>query len=187
MTSASQLEDWARHNVDDGHRAEFVGVFMADQLAEASAALRHSAARARSLIFNYDPAGKPGSHWVGVRVLPNKLEWFDSYGQRPDADDGVLHDRTGFRAWCEKNAPRGIYQWNSLDFQALDSAVCGQYALYFCQHGLPDADNPAWEPFHRLPWTIPRTRGVMSLPAVNQEAARARDQLIRELVHIPTA
>jgi hypothetical protein len=184
MTTADQLEGWARQNIDDGRRAEFVGVYMSDQLADASAALRKSSAHTRSLIFNYDPAGKPGSHWVGVRITPSKLEWFDSYGQRPDADDGVLRDRTGFRAWCEKNSPRGYFLWNSLDFQALDSAVCGQYALFFCKNGLPDASNPAWKPFRQLPWTTPESRGIKGLPSVNQEAAKARDDLIRELVRL---
>ena len=188
MTSANELEEWARKNIDWKDREEFVGVFMADQLADASAALRRSGARVKSLIFNYDPAGKPGSHWVAARITPRELEWFDSYGQRPDGDDPVLRDRTQFTRWCEKNAPRGLYKYNTLDFQALESAVCGQYALWFCKHGLPDADSPAWRPFYTQPGFIPQhVKGLPSLWRQDQTVAKARDDLIRELVQIRRA
>lgn len=158
---------------------------MSDQLADAARALHRSPAEERSVIFNVDPSNKLGSHWVAARLTPSTLEWFDSYGLPPDGDDPVLHDRTHFREWCERLAPRGGYEWNHLDFQALSSAVCGQYALWFCRHGLPDADHPAWRSFYQLPGAFPhRIRGLSGLWRQDQSVAAARDGIIRELVRL---
>ena len=182
MSSLGQLEEWAAKNIP-----HFVGVFMSDELEQVP--LRPNAPL-QSMIFNYDPSTKPGSHWVGVRVVRGSdgkrtAEWFDSYGTRPDGDDQVLHDTTHFMRWLKSKAAtvkRSLY-----DLQALETTVCGHYSLWFCKNGEPLISTPAWRPFFEI--TPVPTFGAVNTKLLHQtpaqkDAARKRDSLIAKLVRL---
>jgi len=84
MTSALQLSA-ALRGVPG-----FLGVFSSDTLPTAFLP-------GQSLVANYDPAHKPGSHWVAMKRAPSgEGQWFDSFGPPPDAENNILHDRTSF-------------------------------------------------------------------------------------------
>ena len=115
------------------------------------------------LVFNYDPADMPGSHWVAVLVQPSKLSWFDSYGLAPDSSDLFVGHRTYFRAWLSRVCRRlGLdgYEYNRADLQSPGEVTCGHWAVYFAKNG-PETD---WEMFGP-------DRGK-------------NDRLIRRLVHL---
>lgn len=167
MSSDAQLAEWARENVDAPGESQFVGVFMSDEVHMAENALWQSRARFKSVIFNYDPRGKAGTHWVAARFeRSGPGEWFDSYGTPPDWDDKILHDNTHFRDFMKRMSTRGVFSANTIDLQAIETNVCGHYALWFCKHGMPDRKNKAWR-------------------ALLAEADRKkRDAMIRELVKL---
>ena len=128
-STSMQLKQWAKAHTLQG---KFLGVFSADTLPHP-----RDVTAPCCLIFNYDPASMPGSHWVAVMVLQDVI-YFDSYGLAPDSADLVLNHRTHFRAWltsvCRLLGVRD-YSWNKADLQGLTSKTCGHWALYFCQKG----------------------------------------------------
>lgn len=185
MTSSTQLEEWGHRHIGPG----FLGVFMSDETAAASSALWNARRQPgpKSLIFNYDPRSKGGSHWVAVRIDESGfLDWIDSYGLAPDADDKVLRDKTKFRQWCEAESRHGRWAWNQLDLQSIEGTTCGQYSLWSCLHGMPDPRNPAWAPVFEAGGEQPPVikNGLLGLRKVNQHAAKLRDEEIKRLVGI---
>ena len=54
------------------------GVYAADKLPEP-----HHASAVISYIVNSAPASAKGEHWLAIRLLPDAVEFFDSYGQAP--------------------------------------------------------------------------------------------------------
>ena len=94
----------------------FRGVFASDQLPK-SAVPRPSA-----LVFNTDPASKPGRHWVAISITRREeAEYFDSYGQPPQLPR--------VKSFLRRNASR-IHR-NRRPLQGPLSAVCGQYCIFF--------------------------------------------------------
>lgn len=122
--------------------------------------------RGGKLIVNYSEA--PGTHWVAMDFTrPDGVGvYYDSYGLKPDQADGILDTRTGFRRFMEKYSTGGKYVYNSMDLQDLDTAVCGDYAVYFLKHGLPARNNSAWAPILR------------------QHTAYERDVMVRKLAGV---
>lgn len=127
MTTNIQLEHYLRNEKG------FVGVYASDKLPNNP--LPNS-----SLIANYSKAGERGSHWVGMRGLNsiNNPEYFDSYGFDPDDEDLLLGETTQFKDYLKQNSKTGKYTTNKLNFQSLESDVCGEYASYFIKNGMPE-------------------------------------------------
>lgn len=76
-----------------------------------------------SLVFNTDPSGMPGSHWVAVYVENNSVvEYFDSVGEPP----------TGHIAKWLSHFPRISRITRAV--QPTSSVLCGYYCLYFIYH-----------------------------------------------------
>jgi hypothetical protein len=80
------------------------------------------------VVVNLDPNYLPGSHWVCSVVYKKKdkkiLEFFDSYGLRPD----------------EKYAPGDwTIHYNPWRLQNPNSKVCGQYCIFFIRERLGGA------------------------------------------------
>ena len=142
MSTTTQLEHWASKNIP-----HFLGVFAADTLPDPEVAAQNAPT---AFVVNYDPHELPGSHWVACRIAPHAVEWFDSFGLAPDADDIILGHKTKFRGWLEAVCHRlGLMEfiWNTADLQALSARTCGNYALWFAQHG----SSKGWEKFGPSP------------------------------------
>lgn len=74
-------------------------------------------------ICNVDTSNQPGSHWLAFYISsPNRVEFFDSYGNPPDFFQGPIADFVS-------RYSRVIY--NPLTLQTNVTAVCGQYAVFF--------------------------------------------------------
>ena len=67
-------------------------------------------------IINLDSKIGPGTHWVSVIIEPNKLLYFDSFGLIPPYELINL---------------RSEYYHNFLQYQPINSFLCGYYCLYF--------------------------------------------------------
>jgi len=136
MTTSSQLDD-ALKDVRG-----YLGSFPSDQLPGTLKV-------GESLIANYDPEGKPGSHWVAARNDPHMVTWFDSFAYPPDAVDNILHDKTSFQAYLDKAAAGRPVRYNHMSLQALPSNTCGEWCVIFIRSGgkLPTDKNVAlWRP-----------------------------------------
>jgi hypothetical protein len=128
----TQITRWATKH----HLSNFLGVFSADTLPHPCGVAK---AAPCSLIFNYDPASMPGSHWVACLVLPDEVSFFDSYGLPPDAPDLIIGHVTHFGSWL-----RGVcshlgletFAWNTADLQGWTAKTCGEWSLYFCKNGV---------------------------------------------------
>ena len=130
MSTTTQLESWAAKNIP-----HFLGVFSADTLPEPANVAR---AAPTVLIVNYDPHGMPGSHWVACRIRRHEVEWFDSFGLAPDADNLILGHKTRFKEWlAEVCGHLGLkaFNYNTADIQAISASTCGHYALWFSRNG----------------------------------------------------
>ena len=135
MSTTKQLENWAEKNISN-----FLGVYSSDTLPN-PLEIKPPA----SLIVNYDPHNMPGSHWVACTINLDTVEWFDSFGLQPDADDLILGHKTNFRKFlstvCHKLGIKK-YSWNTADLQSLDAQTCGHYSLWFCKNGSWDQFGP---------------------------------------------
>ena len=135
-TGTGQLDAWCRKNVRD-----FLGVFASDQLPPV---VRPN----NSLIVNYDPSDKPGSHWCSMYFpLGKPAVWFDSYGYPPGADALRLHDfgtAVSFPDYMRKHSfVHDTYVYSGIDLQSHYTDVCGEYSCLALAHGIP-LHNPGW-------------------------------------------
>ncbi len=90
----------------------FLGVFPADKLPNIDY-------RPCAFVANTDPSTKPGQHWVAFFFGENTNEYFDSYGLSP------------FPVFEKYLQRLGDYDYNRTTLQDFDTAVCGQYCIYF--------------------------------------------------------
>ena len=67
-------------------------------------------------IINLDSKIGLGTHWVSVIIEPNKLLYFDSFGLIPPYELLYLRPK---------------YYYNFLQYQPINSFLCGYYCLYF--------------------------------------------------------
>lgn len=79
-------------------------------------------------VLNSDACDRPGQHWIAVFIDVTSRgvtgEYFDSYGLPPS--------HPTITTWLEGSADR--WTWNDRRLQSKDTAVCGQYCLYYlCQ------------------------------------------------------
>lgn len=74
-------------------------------------------------VANVDSSAEPGSHWVAFYVSsPEKMEFFDSYGNKP----------TYYKGHISNFAARYVQvDYNPLVLQSHVTAVCGQYCIYY--------------------------------------------------------
>jgi hypothetical protein len=141
MTTNFQLEHYLRNE------KAFLGVFASNKLPK-------NVPSGSSLIVNYSKAGERGSHWVAMRGLnTHNTEYFDSYGFDPDDEDMLLGETTNFKDYLKKHSI-GRYTTNKINFQSLNSDVCGEYASWFIKYGIPEINNngtisinPKWRDF----------------------------------------
>ena len=73
-------------------------------------------------IVNLNDSTQPGSHWVviHVKVAPEPIEYFDSFGLNAPHEVVELSDTLGVN-----------YIYNSTQYQDLNSVLCGYWCLYF--------------------------------------------------------
>lgn len=75
-----------------------------------------------AIVVNTEPHTHKGVHWIAIfRDLNGRLEYFDSYGNRPTVKDHVRFIR--------RNSCR--YAHNPATLQSIDSSVCGHYCLAY--------------------------------------------------------
>lgn len=86
---------------------DFLGVFPSDQLPKIQT-------RPCCFIANTDPSTKPGQHWIAM-YFGRYNEYFDSYALEPQED---------FRVYKPEIVSNHC-------LQSFDSAVCGEYCIYF--------------------------------------------------------
>ena len=100
-------------------RTHFLGVFASDKLPPINTIAAYTPC---CYVANTDPTGWGGSHWVAFfHPLPNKLEFFDSYG-RPPQEFGYTF-------------PKSIQiSHNKFQIQGLGSQVCGHFSIFFLYH-----------------------------------------------------
>ena len=98
--------------------SQFQGVFPSDILPKIE---KYPA----GFIFNNEPSTEAGMHWLAF-YFPDKghSEFFDSYGFPPEV---YTPNFTKFI----KNTKRHI---NTQTLQSMDTAVCGDYSLYYLWH-----------------------------------------------------
>lgn len=98
-------------------RKYFLGVFASDLLP--TTIKRYPAC----FVCNVDKSSKPGSHWIAFFIeSPDKVEFFDSYGNDPSFFQGPLLN-------FASHFSRVVY--NPLPLQSNKTAVCGQYCVYY--------------------------------------------------------
>jgi hypothetical protein len=74
-----------------------------------------------TLILNLDSNKGPGTHWVGVYIKDNVIEYFDSLGKKPNK---CIY-KTFAKLW-----PLYTIKYNNLVHQ-LRNSQCGVYSIYF--------------------------------------------------------
>ena len=94
------------------------GVYAADKLPQ----VLPSTTTVTSYIVNSATAASKGQHWLAIRVLPNEVEFFDSYGQSPWQYPLIY-------AWIKNlKRPRIVYVNHRIQG---DRAYCGAYCFYY--------------------------------------------------------
>jgi len=92
----------------------FLGVFALDQIP--SFFSQYPCA----YVANTDPSSQKGQHWVAFyHDSPTHLEFFDSYGQTPQAYNFPFPSNLS------------SLKYNSFPLQSFSSSVCGQYCIFF--------------------------------------------------------
>lgn len=97
--------------------ARYLGTFARDELPNMV-----KQPRPFGLIFNTDPAGTVGTHWLAIYADAHTTDFFDSYGLPPSF--------YGFDT--------SLFRSTTNSVQSLGSAVCGHYCLlflYYRTHG----------------------------------------------------
>ena len=89
----------------------FKGVFPRDK------AMKIPKNKIFSVIFNTDPSGKPGEHWVAFHITRNTVFYFDSYGLPPKGFAKILRSRPKVKYFARRLQGNG--------------KECGHYCLFF--------------------------------------------------------
>ncbi len=110
------------------------GVYPSDMLPKNPAISMKVFPHPIAYIFNYSASNQAGTHWVACKFEMGAggriVKWFDSYGLPPDKERNILRTSDHFHKWLSLG---GIpMQYNAIDYQALGSAVCGEYCLAWC-------------------------------------------------------
>jgi hypothetical protein len=161
-TSTIQLDAWGRRHIPG-----FLGVFASDQLPD----IRRVGQGC--LVANYDPAHKPGTHWIGMCFYDGTGYYFDSYGFGPDMDDRLVHDQTHFGEYLRRFSETQPVI-NAVDLQGQHSDVCGEWSLLYGWaasrgHRYVNRDDPFWG------------------KVISITDADARDRMVNRLIRDPKA
>lgn len=70
-----------------------------------------------NIILNMSSSNHPGTHWIAIHTLKDKIIYFDSFGQVPPIE---------VENWGKKNITYNNYQ-----IEKLDGENCGQLCLLF--------------------------------------------------------
>ena len=111
----SEELDWLMED----YKPIFKGVFPSNRLPK-----RTQLTYPACCIANYDPAGKPGTHWVAFYLPAKKMEaneYYDSYGLYPLTENFTDFLGEGFI-------------FNNVTVQSSGTKTCGLQAAYFLQH-----------------------------------------------------
>lgn len=165
----------------------YLGTFSSNQLPSLNT---DQLVKGCCLIANYDNSSKSGSHWIGIRINPvnsaniRLAEYFDSYGEKPDYDNGILEDTAKFGPWM--NSYSNKIEWNPYDLQAEYGVTCGLYSIWFCLKGLPSRNPLAWAVFAKFPSArINKDQGgLYSVQTSNEQAKEQNDRTIKKLIPI---
>ena len=109
----------------EDYKPIFKGVFPSNRLPK-----RTQLSYPACCIANYDPAGKPGRHWVAFYLPGGKQEhneYYDGYGLPPLIEDFTDFLSDGF-----------IY--NRVTVQSFGTKTCGLHAVYYLQHRIKGED-----------------------------------------------
>lgn len=95
----------------------FRGVFMRDRLPK-------KPWKRENIIVNLDSYNSRGTHWVALRILPNRAYYFNSFGNLSPPPEIVQY--------CSN---RPIY-FNKRRYQSFNSNQCGQLCVKFLKNKL---------------------------------------------------
>ena len=71
-------------------------------------------------VVNLDDNKGPGTHWVGLHIKPNIIEYFDSFGL--NCPEKII---------CLSTILGVNYLYNSTQYQDVLSVLCGYYCIYW--------------------------------------------------------
>lgn len=183
MTSAEELHDYILKNEnrlnflnqnDDIYM--FKGIYASNELPDLS---HDEISNGVFMIVNFDPNTKEGSHWIGMRIKKNKCEYFDSYGEKPDEDDGILNDTTHFKEYLEQYGKN--FKYNPYDLQGKYSSVCGHYSVMFAYTGL---DYDVWRTLGFILTPKAKISGHTISQSASQQVYDHNDALIQKIIDI---
>ena len=80
----------------------------------------HNCTKMGFYVINLDDNVGLGTHWVGMYIKPNIIEYFDSFGLH--CPEEIVH---------LSNILRVNYLYNSSQYQDLSSVLCGYYCIYW--------------------------------------------------------
>lgn len=110
----------------------FAGVYASDRLPQ------HVPFYPCAMVWNTDPARRPGQHWVAVYIETpgGDIDYFDSYGLPPLLPSFQRFIFTNLNLEIgrqqRQRRQRGLYyHFNPVTFQGMDTSVCGHYCLFF--------------------------------------------------------
>lgn len=146
------------------------GVFAADALPPPST-------RETCYIVNSAPSSSKGEHWLAIRLLPDAIEFFDSYGQPP------CH-YTLLSMWLQdamKQQPRRRLLYYRQRIQG-PHAYCGAYCFYFL------CERPYVRSFYATLFENPRFVFTSLEPSVTETALIKRylsfnDAMVFDYLH----
>ena len=109
-------------STDQHSRPSFRGVFPRDSFVHYFS--QKQPPLVSRYVVNFDKSKDDGSHWVVVEFdQPTaQIFYFDPYGL-PPLFPGL------FDSFADKSAD---LHWNAVQFQGLNSTVCGQYCVLYC-------------------------------------------------------
>ena len=98
-------------------KSRFQGVFPLDRINKINLKRNHS------YIINTAPSTHKGEHWVAVYFNGNRIEYFDSYGNKPKRE---------IEKWIREKRTKYIH--NKRQVQGPLQATCGAHCIYYLYH-----------------------------------------------------
>jgi hypothetical protein len=91
----------------------------------------------QGFIINTAKHDKPGEHWQGIYITEDSVEFYDSYGDKPDRS--VIRDiKNKLEEWQVPTMMK--FKVNNVAGQKDDTDTCGYFAMRFLDerfHGVP--------------------------------------------------
>jgi hypothetical protein len=117
------------------------------------------------------------------------VEYFDSYGFKPDHDDKILGVKTRFREFIDKhNMNRQPPRFNRYDLQSYGTDVCGEYCAWFIKNGLPfgldGRVNPPWRSVMNYRNSHNRDAYIKNLVGIRKKRQQKGGMISRPRLHV---